>query len=35
LRQFITQVNAQRGKGLTNAQADTLVAYANNIIANI
>ena len=35
LREFIVQVETRRGKGLTNAQADLLVAYANNIIADI
>jgi hypothetical protein len=35
LSEFIAQAQAQRGKGLTNPQADMLVAYANNIIANI
>lgn len=32
LRAFINQVNGQRGKSLTNAQADLLVAYATNVI---
>jgi hypothetical protein len=32
LRDFINQVNGQRGKSLTSADADLLVAYATNVI---
>lgn len=35
LTDFINQVEAQRGKALTSAQADLLVSYANNLIALI
>jgi hypothetical protein len=35
LREFIVQVQAQRGKAISQADADLLIAYANNIIANI
>ena len=32
LKEFIAQVNAQRGKALSNAQADLLSTYASNLI---
>jgi len=32
LRDFITQVEGQRGKGISASDADMLVAYANNLI---
>ena len=32
---FVNQVNAKRGAGLTNAQADALIAAANAIISAI
>ncbi|HXI03309.1 MAG TPA: hypothetical protein VNI57_09040 [Candidatus Saccharimonadales bacterium] len=32
LNDFINQVEAQRGSALTDAEADLLVAYANNLI---
>ena len=35
LLSFINHVEAQRGKKITNAQADVLVAYAQNILAQL
>ena len=35
LRDFITQVQGQRGKGISAADADLLIAYANNLIVLI
>jgi hypothetical protein len=35
LNAFLNQVAAQRGKKLTNAQADLLTAYVQNILAQL
>jgi len=35
LNAFINQVEAQRGKKISEEAADMLIAYANNIISKI
>jgi len=35
LQAFINQIEAQRGKKISEEAADMLIAYANNIIAHI